>query len=149
MNKLKSLLGSTAAAIYFIFPMSFIILLLLIMPFGFLTEVGAMRNSGFAGPNTTSSFIGLCGLTIGLSLLIPPLRKMYWVLPWLYSFTNIFYVNLIILNIGIAILNYGYQVDSEARHTLFFILMIAQIVVCRIIMCFYYKIRPIKPIEAR
>lgn len=149
MNKLKNLLGSTAAAIYFIFPMSFVIFLLLFMPLGFLTDVDAMRSSGFAGPNTAGSFIGMCGLIIGLSILIPPLRKMYTALPWLYSFIKILYVDLIILNIGIAILNYGYQVNNEARHTLFFVLMIVQIAVCRLAMCFYFKIRPVKRIEVR
>lgn len=149
MNKLKNLLGSTAAAIYFIFPMSFVILLLLFMPLGFLTDVEAMRSSGFAGPNTAASMIGICGLIIGLSLLIPPLRKMYRALPWLYSFIKILYADLIILNIGLTILNYGYQINNEARHTLFFALMIVQIAVCRLAMCFYFKIKPVKSIEAR
>lgn len=149
MKRLKNLLGSTAAVIYFIFPMSFVILLLLFMPLGFLMDVDVMRSSGFAGPNTAASIIGICGFIIGLSLLIPPLRKMYRALPWLYIFIKIFYVDLIILNIGIAILNYGYQVNNEARHTLFFFLMIVQLVVCRIAMCFYFKMRPIKLIEAR
>lgn len=147
MKKLKALLGSTIAAIYFIFPMSFILLLLIFMPIGFLTDVSAIRTSGFAGPDETTSFIAICGLFIGLSIIIPALRKMYRVLPWLYSFVKIFYVNLIILCIGLGILNIGYQVNNNTRHTIFFILMIIQIVICRILMCFYFKLKPISHID--
>lgn len=144
-----NLMGNIAAVVYFIFPMSFVILLLLFMPFSFLMDVSAIRTSGFAGPNTATSLIGICGLIIGLSFLIPPLRKIYRALPWLYHFIKIFYVDLIILNIGLAILNHGYQVISEARHTFFFVLMIVQIALCRLAMCYYFKIRPVKRIEER
>jgi hypothetical protein len=147
MGRLKDLLGSTAAAIYFIFPMSLILLILLITPLMFLSDVGAVRNSGFAGPNSASAMIGASGLVIGLSLLIPPLRKMYRVLPWLYSFTKIFYIDLIILNIGSTILNYGYEVNNTARHTTFYVLMIIQIIACRLAMCLYYKKRPVRDFE--
>lgn len=149
MKKLKGLVGSIAAAIYFVFPMSVVLLLLIFMPFVFLTDVSSVTNSGFAGPNNATALIGVCGLFIGLSLLIPPLRKMYRALPWLYSFTKIFYVNLIIINIGLTILNIGYQVKNNARHTTFFILMIVQIVICRIAMCIYFKLKPVRQMEER
>jgi hypothetical protein len=149
MGKLKSLLGSTFAAMYFIFLMSIVLLLLIFMPLGFLTEVDSMRSSGFATPNSAASFIGVSGLIIGLSLLIPPLRKMYGALPWLYSFTKIFFVNLIILNVALTILNIGYQINNSARHTMFFILMILQLVICRIAMCIYFRLKPVKHIEVR
>jgi len=147
MIKLKNILGSMTAAIYFIFPMSLILLVLLVMPLMFLSDVSAITDSGFAGPNTAGSFIGVCGLFIGLSLLIPPLRKMYLVLPWLYPFVKIFFVDLVILNIGISILNYGYQVNNKLRHQIFFFLMILQIVISRIAMCIYFKRKPVKPVE--
>ena len=149
MNKLKSLLGSMGAVLYFVFLMSFVILLLVFYPIMFPSEVSSIRDSGFAGPNNATSFIGVCGLIIGLSTLIPPLRKMYYAFPWLYSFVKIFFVNLIILCIGITILNYGYQTVNEARHTLFFTLMIIQIIVSRIAMCIYFKIKPVKFFEER
>ncbi len=149
MKKLKSLVGNIVATVYFVFPMCLVLLLLIIMPLIFLTNVSTVRSSGFAGPNTAASSIGTCGLFIGLSLLIPPLRKMYRVLPWLYSFVKIFYVNLIIMSIGLAILNIGYQVQNDARHTMFFILMIIQVVACRIAMCIYFKLKPPKHTEKR
>ena len=72
MSKLKGFFGSTLATVYFIFPMSLVILLLLFMPLGFLTDVDSIRSSGFAGPNMATAFIGISGIVIGLSLLIPP-----------------------------------------------------------------------------
>jgi hypothetical protein len=147
VGRLKSILGSTAAAVYFIFPMSFILLILLFTPLMFLSDVSAVRNSGFAGPNSAGAMIGASGLVLGLSLLIPPLRKMYKVFPWLYSFTKIFYMDLIIFNISSTILNYGYEINNPARHTVFYVLMIIQIIVCRAAMCIYYKKRPERHFE--
>ncbi|MBW6410137.1 hypothetical protein [Clostridium weizhouense] len=149
MKSLKKILGNTVAAVYFVFPMSLVLLLLIFMPIAFLMDISAVRGSGFAGPNSSAAFIGFGGLFIGLSLLIPPLRKMYRVFPWLYSFTKIFYVNLIILCIGESILNFGYEVQSNARHITFFILMIVQLFICRIGMCIYFKLKPVKHIEER
>lgn len=149
MKKLKDLLGYIIATIYLIFPMCLVLLMLILMPLIFLMTVSIVRSSGFVGPNIATAFIGTCGFFIGLSLLIPPLRKMYKVLPWLYSFIKIFYVNLIIMSIGLAILNIGYQVQNDARHTMFFTLMIVQVLACRIAMCIYFKLKPAKHIEKR
>lgn len=143
MQKLKSLLGGTFAAIYFIFPMGFVLLLLIFTPIMFLSDVSAIRTSGFAGPNTSMAMIGMSGLVIGLSLLIPPLRKMYNVFPWLFSFVKIFFVTFMILNLGLAILNYGYEVDNPTRHMWFFILMIVFIIVGRLAMCVYFWWKPV------
>jgi biotin transporter BioY len=74
---------------------------------------------------------------------------MYYALPWLYPFTKIFFADLVILNIGLTILNIGYEVDNSARHTTAFVLMIVQIIVCRIAMCIYFKLRPVRHIEER
>lgn len=144
MNKFKSFLGSMAAVIYFFIFMSTAILFLIFYPFMFISDVGMIIDSGFGVPVSATAFLVSCGTIIGLSTLIPPLRKMYYVLPWLYSFVTIFFMNLIILCAGIAILNYGYETVNEARHTLFFALMILQIIVCRIAMCIYFKIKPIR-----
>lgn len=149
MKKLKNLLGYIIATIYFIFPMCLVLLMLILMPLFFITDVSTVRSSGFAGQNTAGLFIGMCGLFTGVSLLIPTLRKMYRVLPWLYSFVKIFYVNLIILGIGLIILNFGYQTQNNTRHTVFFILMILQVVICRLAMCIYFKIKPAKIINER
>lgn len=149
MSKWKGALGSVAAIMYFVYFMLITILLLILYPLFFLTEVSSIRNTGFAGPNISISFVGICGLFIGLSMLIRPLRKMYYALPWLYPFVKIFFINLVILCVGVSILNYGYQTVNEARHALFFVLMIIQIIVSRISMCFYFKKRPAKFLEEK
>lgn len=149
MSNWKNGVGNAVATIYFIVPMTLVLFIMLIMPFGFLMDVSAIRGSGFAGPNSAASLVGLSGLCIGLSLLIPPLRRMYKALPWLYPFTQIFFYNLVILNIGLSILNYGYEISDASRHTTFFWLMVAQIVLCRLGMCIYYKFRPAKAYEGR
>ncbi|MEW8993249.1 hypothetical protein [Clostridium sp.] len=149
MKKIKNLLGYIIATIYFIFPMCLILLMLILMPLFFITDVSTVRSSGFAVPNTADLFIGTCGFFIGVSLLIPPLRKMYRVLPWLYSFVKIFYTNLIVLGIGLVILNFGYQTQNDTRHTIFFMLMILQVVICRLAMCIYFKTKPAKTINER
>ena len=149
MNKLKKLLGSMAIALYYFYFMLIVILLLIIYPIMFPSEVSSIINSGFAGPNNSIIFIGICGLFIGLSMIIPPLRKTYYVMPWLYSFVKIFYINLIVLCVGVSILNYGYQTVNETRHALFFALMIFQIIVSRIAMCFYFNIKPARFLEEK
>ncbi|SHK44130.1 hypothetical protein SAMN02745163_03811 [Clostridium cavendishii DSM 21758] len=149
MKKLKGLLGSGIAAVYFIFPMCFILILLAIMPFVFFITVSITIKSGFSITNMASTNVVFCGFFIGLSLLIPVLRKMYHVLPWLYSFIKIFFIDLVIINIGIMIMNAGYQIGNTTRHIIFTILMIVQILVCRIGMCIYFKLNPAKYIEER
>lgn len=148
-NNSASLLGNAVAVIYFICPMLAVMLILFFSPVGFLMEISTIRNSGFSGPNNTAALVGICGFSIGLSLLIPPLRKMYKALPWLYSFVKIFFLNMVILCIGVSILNYGYQVVNEARHTTSFVLMIVQIIVCRGAMSYYFRRKPIKYIEGK
>ena len=81
MDKLKRFFGNMIATAYFIFPMGIVIIILLFTPLMFLSDVSAIRNSGFAGPNANMSIIGLCGFVIGLSILIPVLRKMYAFFP--------------------------------------------------------------------
>lgn len=149
MKKIINIIGNIVAAIYFIFPMLLVIFLLIYYPLSFLLNVITIRNSGFAGPNYGGSLIEICGFFIGLSLLIPPLRKMYYALPWLYAFIIISFINMIILYIGSLILDQGYQVVNEIRHTLFFILMFFQILICRFAMCIYFKFKPIKYYEER
>ncbi len=145
MRTVKNVLGNLMAFSYFLFPMFAILLVMLFSPLFFLTEVSSMRDSGFAGPGSAEAFIGACGLCIGISLLIPYLRRMYRALPWLFSFVKIMYINVVILMTGTLILRYGYEVNDEARHSLYFLLMIAFTIVCRLIMCIYFKLRPAIP----
>lgn len=144
MNRLKSIIGTIIAVLYFIFPMGLALLVLIFTPLMFLSDVSSIRTSGFAGPRSELAVIGVCGLIIGLSMLIPALRRIYTFFPWMYAFIKIFFINMIILNVALTILNYGYEVQDESRHTLFFILMISQLIICRLGMSLYFKLRPVK-----
>lgn len=107
-------------------------------------DIQTIRSSGFSTTNIGLQLIGVLGLFIGLSLLVPALRKMYYKLPWLYSYVKIFYVNIVIMSIATLILNYGYEVQNSKRHSIFFILMVLQMVICRIGMCIYFNKKPVQ-----
>jgi len=139
MSRLKAILGNTAAVIYFLSVMWWVLLMLLFVPIGLIFDINTIRNSGFSTTNVGLTFIGVFGLFIGLSLLVPAFRKMYYKLPWLFPFVKIMYSNVIIMSIATMLLNYGYEVQSPARHTIFFIIMICQIIVCRALMCIYFS----------
>lgn len=107
-------------------------------------DIQTIRSSGFSTTNIGLQLIGILGLFIGLSLLVPALRKMYYKLPWLYSYVKIFYVNIVIMSIATLILNYGYEVQNSKRHSIFFVLMVLQMVICRIGMCIYFNKKPVQ-----
>lgn len=139
MDKLKSALGSAVAVIYFIAVMWWLLLLLLLVPIMSFSDIKAIRDSGFSTSNVSLTFIGVFGFLIGLSLLIPPCRKMYHKLPWLFPYVKILFIDVIIMGIAITILNFGYEVQSNLRHNTFFVFMVAQIIICRILMCIYFS----------
>lgn len=139
MSKPKSFFGSVAALVYFLTVMWWVLLLLPFVVLMLFTDIGVIRSSGFSTVNTGISFIAIFGLLLGLSLLIPAFRKMYYKLPWLFPYVKIMYLNLIIMSIAVALLNYGYEVQNPARHTLFFILMIIQIIIFRLLMSLYFS----------
>jgi len=139
MGKLKDSLANTAAIIYFLTVMWWILLLLIVVPIGLILEIHTIRSSGFSTSNDGTAFIGVFGLFIGLSLLIPAFRRIYYKLPWMFPFVKILYPNVIIMSIAIILLNYGYEVQNPARHNLFFIMMVCQIIVCRVFMCIYFN----------
>lgn len=147
MNRMKKLLGGTAVTLYFIYGMGLALLILIFMPIGFLMDVDTILTSGFATADMAVEFISITGLIIGISMVIPSLRKIYKVFPWMYSFVKIFYFNLIILCVGLSILNKGYEVTNTTRHTIALIIMIIQIIICRLYMCLYFKKKPVKSIS--
>jgi hypothetical protein len=143
MSRLKGILVSTAALIYFITIMWWVLLLLIFVPIGLIGDITTIRSSGFSTTNIGPTLIGILGLLIGLSLLVPAFRKMYYKLPWLLPFVKILYPNVVIMSLATMLLNYGYEVQSPARHTLFYILMICQIIICRLLMCIYFSRRKV------
>lgn len=90
---------------------------------------------------TTIGFIVLfvAGFAFALTGWIPPFRKCYYKLPWLYPTSMILTMHLFILSVAETIINKGYTVMSTPRHVISIIIMIIQLVVCRVIMCWYLK----------
>lgn len=144
MDRFKRLLGSTSAFLYFVLVMWWVIFLLIFSPLMLVSDIQVIRESGFATANTGLPLIGILGLFIGLSLLIPAFRRMYYKLPWLFPLVKILFIDVVIMGIAITILNYGYEIQSAIRHTIFYVLMIMQIVICRLGMCLYFHKRPAK-----
>ena len=136
---MKKFLSAFPSVLYFVAVMWWVVLLLLITPFMLIGDIGTVHESGFSSNNIGLSFMGIFGLLIGVSLLIPAFRRMYYKLPWLFPFVKIFLVNVVILTIAELVLNYGYEVRNDARHMLFFILTLGVIVIGRVIMSVYFS----------
>lgn len=149
MVKLESTVRNVIAGVYFLILMTITLLVLFIEPIAFFVDTKSIVISGFVKQNVGQAFsiMGACGLIIGMSLLIPTLRRMYYKLPWLYSAVKIFFLNFIILSIATGILNYGYETKNVRMHIMFFIIMVIQILACRLGMSFYFKFRPISDLE--
>lgn len=139
MGKFMSILGNAAAILYFLFVMWWVIFMLIFLPIVLMADIGIVRSSGYSIASPGATYIGMLGLFIGLSLLIPAFRKMYYKLPWMFPLVKISFLNLIIMSIADMLLNYGYEVQSPARQDLFFVIMICQIVISRVLMCVYFN----------
>lgn len=107
----------------------------------FMDILGPIQ-SGFS--TTTIGFIVLfvAGFAFALTGWIPLFRKCYYKLPWLYPTSMILTMHLFILSVAETIINKGYTVMSTPRHVISIIIMIIQLVVCRVIMCWYLKKHP-------
>ena len=121
-------------------------LLMIMSIFMSTSNINMIRTTGFAGPDDMI-MLSFFGLVIGLSLLIPALRQMYYWVPWLYPFVKIFLINVAILIAALTVLNFGYQVQNPARHTIFFILTIGTIILGRTLMGFYFYRKNVEHIE--
>ena len=144
MKNAKDFFANAAAIIYFITIMLGTIFLLLLAPIMLLVDISRIMESGFANTNTGMDSIWILGMFIGISLLVPPFRRMYYKLPWLFPLVKIFYVNVVITGIAVTIMNYGYEIQDEARHTMFFTLAIAVLVVGRFLMCLWFNKRKVE-----
>ena len=143
-NTLKNVLSNLVAILWFIGMVFPLILCLCFIPLGLFMDIDTIRTSGFSTTNIGFSMFGAFGLMFSITMMVPWFKKCFKKLPWLYSYVIMFMADILIITIGIAILNYGYEVQSESRHTLFYILMLAQMIICRLAMCVYLKLKPLK-----
>ncbi len=104
----------------------------------------AIIGSGFANPSINESFImfiSIFSFLIGLSILVPQFRKMYYTFPWLYPYVKVLFIDYIICILTIMIVNFGYTEDGDSRKLLFKILAILFLIVARLVQCVYFKYR--------
>ena len=101
-----------------------------------------MLKFGFSSEPIGFVFLFLFGLVFGITGWVPAFRRCYYKLPWLYPLSTIMTMDLLILSIAEAILAKGLQVSSTSRHAATIIIMILQVVICRIVMCIYLKKNP-------
>ncbi len=141
MRNWKSVLGTIAAWAYFLAVMTWMLPMLIFIPLMTLSDMGTVMESGFSIPNTGIYFIAVFGLFIGLSLVVPAFRKMYYKLPWMFPYVKIMFINTIIITVALLLLNFGYEVQNDRRHLVWTLLMVAQLIICRILMSLYFHKR--------
>lgn len=141
---MKNWISNIAAGLWFFGVLIWMLLMLPITLLMLPSDISSIMDSGFGTQTIGFTFLLVFGLVFGITMLVPAFRKCFRKLPWLYPYITILMADVTILSIGIEILNYGYQVQSDARHTLFLVLMIVEIVVLRIIMCIFFHKKPMR-----
>ena len=124
--------------------------MLLILPFAILMlpmDISTILESGFSTQTIGFTILLVLGLVFSITMFVPAFRKCFDKLPWLFPYIIILTADVTILSIGIEILNFGYQTQNDSRHTIFLVIMILQIVLCRIAMCIYCHKKPIKNVR--
>lgn len=132
------------ATIWFFCVLLWTLLMMLFVLIMLPSDITSMMKSGFSTQTVGFIFLFLFGIVYGITMLVPAFRKCFYKLPWLYAYIIIITADILIISIGEQILNYGYSVQNDTRHTIFFWLMIMQIVVCRIAMCIYCHKKPMR-----
>ena len=141
---MKRILSNVLAVIWFFWVLLgtilFMPICLIMIPF----DIVSIIKSGFI--TTTIGFIILTyfSFVYGITMLVPPFRLCFKKLPWLYPYINILMIDILILSIAAEILNIGFSVQSSTRHIIFIIIMIIQIIICRIGMCLYCNKKSMK-----
>ena len=141
---MKRWIPNIAAIVWFFGVLIWMLLMLPIILIILPSNITSIVESGFATRSIGFIYLLVFGLIFAITMLVPAFRKCFYKLPWLYPYITILTADVAILAIGIEILNYGYQVQSDSRHMLFLVLMIAQIVVCRIAICILFHKKPMK-----
>lgn len=141
---MKRVISNIAAAIWFFYPLMPMLLALPLVLVQLSDEITVLMKRGFSMETQGTVLLMLFGLIFGTTMLVPAFRKCFHLFPWLYPYITILTADFAIIAIGIDVLNYGYQVQSDARHTFFFWLMIAQMAACRIVLCILCHKKPMR-----
>lgn len=140
---MKNIISNLFAVLWFFGVLIWTVLLLFFVNLMILfSDIMGMLKSGFSSSTMGLVFLFMVGLVFGITGLVPAFRKCYYKLPWLYPLSIIMTMHLVILSIAEEILAKGFQVISTPRHVAAIVIMIVQVVGCRLIMCIYLKKNP-------
>ncbi len=134
------------AILYILFVLFWVCLLLVISPFGFVSDIQQIIDSGFVNSRNIGSgksIIAIISLFLIPSFFIATLRNIYKTFPWLLPFIIFFSLNTIITAIALEITNKGFEISDTSRHSLFIVIMLAQVICCRLAMSVYFHFNPI------
>lgn len=140
---MKNKIANAFAILWFFGVLIWTLLFMFIVILGILFgDIVVMLKSGFSSTTIGFVFLVLSGLVFGITGWVPAFRRCYYKLPWLYPLSMIMTMHLLVLSIAEAILAKGFQVISAPRHIATIIIMILQVIICRIVMCIYLKKNP-------
>ncbi|MDR1284772.1 MAG: hypothetical protein LBJ88_01055 [Campylobacteraceae bacterium] len=132
------------AAVYFIVFMLPAIILIPFIIFGLCTDINSIISTQASKQNIGFSFIMFICFFFGISMLAPAFRLIFKKLPWLYAYMLFALLDILLISVGILIINYGYEVKNEDRHFWFLIFMTIWMITGRLIICSYYKSKPMR-----
>lgn len=141
---IKTWISNIAAVLWFFGVLLWALLMLPLVMMILPTDISTILKSGFSTQTIGYIFLAGFGLIFAITMLVPAFRKCFHKLPWLYPYITTLMADFTIIHIGIELLNYGYQVQSDSRHTLFLWLMISVMVVLRVVMCIYFHKKPMR-----
>lgn len=140
---MKNFISNIFAVIWFFGVLFWTILLMFIFNLMiFFGDIVVMLKTGFSTSTVGFAFLFLAGLIFAVTGWVPAFRRCYYKIPWLYPLSMIMTMHLFILSVAETILAKGFQVVSAPRHKTTIIIMIIQMIVCRVVMCIYLKKKP-------
>ena len=141
---MKKMLSNIITTIWFWWIMLGTLILGVVMILGILfSDILVMLKSGFSTSIIGYIVLAILGLIFAITGWVPVFRKCYYKYPWLYPFIVVMMMHLAILSIAEIILATGFSVISTPRHIATIIIMVIQVIVCRLIMCLYLKKYPV------
>lgn len=84
--------------------------------------------------------LSLYCLVLGFSYALPSMRKIYRFFPWMYPLTLTLMLDYFILAVAYSLLNKGYQLTNDFRNYFYFVFMIAEIIINRLLMYKFLKL---------
>ncbi|WP_052169892.1 hypothetical protein [Pseudobutyrivibrio ruminis] len=108
----------------------------------FFFDIVQMLKTGFSVSPIGFVFCFIFGLVFAITGFVPVFRRCYYKLPWLYPYCVMLTMNLFIISIAESILAKGFSVISTPRHIITVILMLVQVIGCRIAMSVYFNKYP-------